>query len=254
MVDTVIGTSMDMALVMLYTLIGIAGAGSSSSIKIARAADEAQHWIEEYNYDTIKNAIQNLKRRKLISRTKKYSRLDLEITQSGWKRIHELVPTYHQNRPWDGHLYLISYDIPTSANAARNILRTYIQKTGGALLQDSLWITPYNPTKLINTFIEERKIPGTILISNIGKDGAIGEETLPALLARVYKLDALQKRYEQFIEKYSKQSLFPFQGILAYLSILRDDPQLPCSILPKQFTDKQAYQLYTNLQQHITKE
>ncbi len=131
------------------------------------------------------------------------------------------------------------------------MLRSYIKKTGGALLQDSLWINPYNPIKLINEFLSERNIPGTVLISKIGKDGAIGDETLPTLLERVYNLDALKKRYEEFIDTYSSQSRSPFKGIQEYFSILANDPQLPFPLLPKNFPDKKAHDLFTSLQSRL---
>lgn len=249
--DKVIGTATDVTLIMLYSLIGAMGAGSSSSVAVARSMEKAQKWIDDVNYETIKRSLYNLTQKKFIRRTKKYSREDIEITELGWSRIKELVPTFQKQRPWDGHLYLISYDIPTTKNSSRNLLREYIKKTGGALLQDSLWINPYNPTKLINTFISKRSIPGTVLISKIGKDGAIGDETLPALLARVYHLDDLKKQYDEFIETYSKKTTSPFKGIQEYLSILAHDPQLPFSLLPKNFPDKQAHELFTSLQSSL---
>jgi len=246
--DRVIGTTTDVMLLVLYSLIGAASAGSSSPIKISQSMDEAQKWLDSYNYDTIKHALYNLTKKKLLRRPKKYSREDIEITNLGWKRIRELVPTYKEKRPWDGHLYLISYDIPTSNNTSRNFLRQYIQKTGGAMLQDSLWINPYNPTKLIDTYVSERNIPGTVLISKIGKDGAIGDETIQELLERVYHLEHVRKRYDDFIETFAKHTASPFAGIQEYLSILACDPQLPFPLLPKNFPDRKAYELYTFLQ------
>jgi len=121
------------------------------------------------------------------------------------------------------------------------------------VLQDSLWINPFNPTKLIDTFLSERNIPGTVLISKIGKDGAIGNETLPDLLERVYHLDHLRERYDDFIETYSKHTASPFAGIQEYLSILADDPQLPFPLLPKDFPDRKAHELYTSLQSRLAK-
>jgi len=121
------------------------------------------------------------------------------------------------------------------------------------VLQDSLWINPFNPTKLIDTFLSERNIPGTVLISKIGKDGAIGNETLPDLLERVYHLDHLRERYDDFIETYSKHTASPFAGIQEYLSILADDPQLPFPLLPKDFPNRKAHELYTSLQSRLAK-
>ncbi len=85
--DRVIGTATDITLLMLYSLIGAAGAGSSSSIQVGRSMREAQTWIDDVNYETIKHALYNLSQKKFIRRMKKFSRNDIEITELGWKRI-----------------------------------------------------------------------------------------------------------------------------------------------------------------------
>ena len=149
-----------------------------------------------------------------MTRNKGEDRLSLAITKQGKQRIREMLPTYKTERPWDNHIYLISYDIPKIANRSRDVLREYIKRTGGALLQESLWINPYNPTLLLESFTRHRDIPGTILVSKLGTDGAIGGETLAELISRVYKLDVLQEAYEEFLETYRRSSGTPKRKLL----------------------------------------
>lgn len=88
-------------------------------------------------------------------------------------------------------LYLVSYDIPTKVNASRDLLRLYLRSIGCGLLQESLWLAPYNPGQLLEEYSREHRIAGTILVSRLGHDGSVGQEKLDALLARVYRLDDL---------------------------------------------------------------
>lgn len=244
--DGVVGTTTDITLLLLFSAVTVAGAGGKSSYRIRRAFDEAYRWHEQINYQQIKLALGQLIRHGLVQR-KRYSKTDISITNLGLKRIREILPTYHTSRPWDGHVYLISYDIPIRANSARNLLRTYIKKTGGAILQDSLWMNPYNPTKLIDTFMNEKHISGTVLISKLGKDGTIGDESLTSLIDRIYKLNELTTEYNDFIRRYQNNSkALLLEIMLSFSKILKEDPQLPFPLLPKNFPSEKAYKIYAS--------
>ncbi len=220
--------------------------GARSSYDVYRASEEARRLIDErINYTTIKQTLYNLTRKGLIKRSPKRSAVELEITDLGKKRINALFPTYHENRPWDGYMYLISYDIPVKTNEKRALLREYLRRIGCALLQESFWITPYAPQHIIKEYTEEHNIPGTVLVSKLGKDGTIGDESFEDLIRRVYHLDDLANRYTSFIDAYegnTKTSLFELS--LAYFAILKDDPQLPFELLPKHFPAARAWNLF----------
>lgn len=242
--DGVIGTTTDITLLLLFSAVTVPGAGGKSSYRIHQAFDEAYRWHEQINYQQIKLALGQLIRHGLVQR-KRYSKTDISITNLGLERIREILPTYHTSRPWDGHVYLTSYDIPIRANSARNLLRTYIKKTGGALLQDSLWINPYNPTKLIDLFMNEKHISGTVLISKLGKDGTIGDESLHTLINRVYKLNELAERYNDFIRHYQRNTnISSLEAMMSFCGILKEDPQLPFQLLPNNFPSEKAYKIY----------
>lgn len=222
--------------------------GKQGSLGVHRAFEEAHEALGDFNYQQIKRALSNLVQNNYIIRSPKRSSLEIEITKHGKQRVASMIPTYHEKRPWDGHVYLISYDIPNQANAARNLLREYIRRTGGALLQESLWLNPYNPTVLLEEFTRARHIEGTLLISKLGKDGAIGTESLLSLINRVYQLTILAERYSNFLKKYKRQqTLSPVTLALDYFSILKADPQLPFELLPKNFPAKQAFHLFQTL-------
>ncbi len=244
--DGLLGTATNIVLLQLYIFASLGGVKTMGDAN--RMAEDVHGMFDTLNYKTIKRAIYALKKQGLLSRPIKTDRLAIAITKQGKQRIEELIPTYKTDRPWDGHIYLISYDIPEFNNRSRDILREYIRRTGGALLQESLWVNPYNPTLLLESFARTYEIPGTILISKLGTDGAIGDETLHDLIVRVYQLDKLAARYEKFLETYDRGTKTQKTKIaLSYLSILNDDPQLPFPLLPKDFPAEEAYNHYQQL-------
>ncbi|MBI4065518.1 hypothetical protein HY409_04095 [Candidatus Gottesmanbacteria bacterium] len=243
--DGLVGSVTNIVLLHLYFLFSVGGIKTMGDAN--RVAEEVHQMLDEVNYQTIKQAIYQLRKTGMVTRKTTYDRTILSITKLGNQRIGELVPMYKTERPWDGHIYLISYDIPTRANSSRNLLRKYIRRTGGALLQESLWINPYNPTQILEEFVHDHGIPGTVLVSKLGTDGTIGDETLSELIIRVYKLDKLSQRYKDFLDAYRNPSGAPkTTAALDYLSILRDDPQLPFQLLPKSFPADAAWQRYQN--------
>ncbi len=245
--DGLVGTVTNAVLLNLYLLFSL---GTVKTMGDAdRVVEEVHGMLDTVNYQTVKQTIYQLTKRGLVARRAKYDRTTLAITKLGRQRIEELIPTYKTDRPWDGHIYLVSYDIPKQHNSSRDMLREYIRRTGGALLQESLWINPYNPSLLLKEFVDDHEIPGTVLVSKLGSDGTIGEERLPDLIVRVYKLENLAERYEEFLETYKQ----PPAGIpktkitIDYLAILKDDPQLPFPLLPKDFPAQAAWKRYQTL-------
>lgn len=235
--DGLVGTITNLVLLNLYIFTCLGGVKTMGDAN--RVVEDVHGMLDAVNYNTIKRAIAQLKKHGLVAQPRKRDNLTLSITKFGKDRIKGIIPTYKTERPWDGHIYLVSYDIPKTANRHRDILREYIRRTGGALLQESLWINPYNPTVILEEFVQTRGIPGTVLVSKLGTDGTIGEETLPDLITRVYKLDELAERYDAFLET--------GRHPIDYLAILKDDPQLPFPLLPKDFPAETAWKRYRKL-------
>lgn len=237
-------------LLLLATYLSLTNMTVRNTYQAFLAGEEAHRMLNKINYQTLKKVSYNMITKGLLKHITKEGRKELAITKFGRERIEAVIPRYRVNRPWDGHLYLISYDIPTQANDARNLLREYIRKTGGALLQESLWMNPYNPTRILSDFVTEHEIPGSVLVSRLGKDGAIGDEKLPDLIRRVYRLDDLAMRYESFLNAYTKrdeQGIHSLEAAMSYLPILKDDPQLPFPLEPDDYSGTHAYKLYLSL-------
>lgn len=211
----------------------------STSGQLWRAQVAADRFLRDVNYEVIKNALITAKRQGWIKKNRRHTMP--EITQNGRKRLASMMPIYDEKRVWDGRIHLITYDIPEHRASERHLLRTYLKRIGSGRLQDSVWITPYNPIDVIRSFVEERKLVGTVIVSNLGKDGAIGEEDVHSLIVRVYSLEKLSNRYTKWLREYSSRNVDHW-AVIQFLSILRDDPQLPFSLLPQWWKGREAYE------------
>ena len=104
----------------------------------------------KYTNKQIKNAIYNLKKRKLIEIVKYANdKVRVRLTNRGKERIKEFsLETLSIEKPkkWDGKWRILMFDIPTKPkiyNQAREALRSKIKELGFHQLQKSAWAYPY---------------------------------------------------------------------------------------------------------------
>lgn len=226
-----------------------ASVGKTGSRGVYTAFKEADEILDKINHRTLIATWHQLTKKRLITYKKRGHLYSSEITKFGQNRLKENFPQYHKKRPWDKRIYLITYDIPEKARVKRDKLRNFLLQIDARLLQESTFLTPYNPRELINEFGQKYKIPGNIIISDIGPDGGVGEMSIQDLLVKLYSLEKLDEKYEEFI-KHEKEKNRPLRFLLfEYLSILKNDPQLPFSLLPKGWLGEKAYLLYEKLRE-----
>lgn len=239
-------TTTDLILFTCFFTLASMGKRKSASVGY-QMAEEAQQLLEEINYDSIKRALTSLKHRGFIQGTRRLDLETMQITKEGRARLHQLLPSYKAKRTWDGRLYLVTYDIPESQKHERELLRSFLKTLGGAMLQESVWLIPYNPREIIRTFVDDRDLAAVVIVSDMGRDGAIGEEDVKTLIRRIYHLDELNERYDEFIGWCDGQKRMNPLGAAKFLSILHDDPQLPFPLLPDDWRGDEAYKLYRKL-------
>ncbi|MFC1646706.1 PaaX family transcriptional regulator C-terminal domain-containing protein [Patescibacteria group bacterium] len=201
-----------------------------------RAQIMADNFICDYNYEKIKRAVINAKRRGLIRKNKHHAWP--EITKAGFKRLAQTIPVYDEKRIWDGKIYLVTYDIPEKYHYDRDYLRESLIKLGSGKLQNSVWINFFDLTVVIKKLITEKTIHGSVIVSSIGKDGFLGKTHIKSRIIDIYKLIDLNDRYEKWMDSNfdSKNEL-----LLSYLKILNDDPQIPFALLPSWWKGNKAY-------------
>lgn len=243
----VCGSIIDL-LIWQVALVG-ASFGKYGSRGVNQAFSEADEILENFNHHTLSVIWHQLTKKRLITYQKRQNLYSPEITKFGKKRLQETFPEYHKNRPWDKRIYLITYDIPESDHKKRDRFRIFLKRIGTKLLQESTFLTPYNPRQLINEFVNKSRVPGTIIVSDVGSDGGVGETSIQNLLVKLYSLEKLNDRYEEFIKKGQLKEARLRYLLFEYLSILKDDPQLPFELLPKDWLGEKAYSLYEKLKE-----
>lgn len=206
--------------------------------KTWRAACLADRFLNQINYDVIKNAIITAKKHGYIKTVQRHAWP--QITKAGKLRLGSVVPQYDEKRTWDGRMHLVTYDIPEQQSDDRWLLREYLRRIGCGRLQDSVWMTPYNPIDTLRSFTVEHKLQGTIIVSDMGRDGSIGEEDVRAMIVRVYGLEALSERYKEWLDDADSHDLDQW-SVVRFLSILKNDPQLPFVLLPPWWKGERAY-------------
>lgn len=203
---------------------------------------------EGFDFSSIKNAFYRLKRKGFIEFVKEEMVVRPAITEAGRKRLEAILPSYDEERTWDGRIYLVTYDIPEEQKGDRELLREYLKRLGAGQLQLSVFMTPYNPKGTLKDFLEERKLKASVIVSDLGEDGSIGDKNLKALVAKVYDLGSLNRRYAKFVDSWGRKGGLSFaergKAAFEFLDILDSDPQLPFELLPKNWKGEKAYQVY----------
>lgn len=244
----------DLVLAQILFGLGAMSAGYNSR-KVYEASFAAQEVFAFTPYTSFKNALLQLKRKGLIKSLTSGFHEGL-ITQKGKQRLTRLFPVYERQRPWDKRLYLITYDIPENERGSRDLLRRKLKELGCAGLQQSVFLTPYNPRQIIKELIQEYRLKGRIVISDTGSDGVIGDRNLPETLWEVYALEEINENYRIFVETYQripKSKINLTKLALDYFSILKTDPQLPFELLPPQWLGDEAYEIFERYTRQITR-
>lgn len=204
------------------------------------AINEAIHLTKIVNSYNLNRLIYKAINKSYLERKADY----IKITDLGKERLTRLLPKYEHRRLWDGLIYLITYDIPEIKRRERDYLRDCLIQLGCAKLQQSVWLTPYNPKKIISDFVKERKLAGLILVSELKEGSAIGGKDMLEVLAKTYNLNEINEEYDKFISKINDQTLKGPSLLMTYLSILKKDPQLPFELLPSWWMGEEAYNHY----------
>lgn len=167
------------------------------------------------------------------------------LTESDKKRLKELLPSYKRAEPWDGKLWLVTYDIPEDKRYTRDRFRKWLFKIGCRMIQESVWLSIKDPKPWINDLITSTK-KGNIIVSCLGKDGSIGNENVIELIYRVFELKKLNKAYINWVksaERQNDQATILSLGF-RFLAIIRQDPMIPTELLPKNWFGDKARKIF----------
>lgn len=247
--QNLVQSAADLVLFRVYLGTSFRAVGETPKLKIGRgdspAAEAALFEVlEDYFPELpkltplkIARALRFLRKNHLIEVVKDSA---LGITEAGGARLDKLFPVYQKERRWDREIYLVNYDIPVGKNSARDALRLFLKnELKCALLQSSVWVTPFDPSQKLAAFAKKRGLSEWVVVSVL--QGELN-------LAKVYGLGELNRRYQEFIKGLEGQAETDRMRLaFGYFSILRDDPQLPFELLPKDWLGDRAQELFEGL-------
>ncbi|MBU2577456.1 hypothetical protein KKA69_01335 [Patescibacteria group bacterium] len=164
----------------------------------------------------------------------------LRLTSNGRKKIQRSFPFINfLSRKWDGRWRIVIFDIEEKLRKDRDLLRRKLIELGFGMMQESVWISPYDVIVDFREFIKsvglEEKVfalEATNLLAGDPRD----------LVKRIWPLDEINAKYEEIyrilikIHDRDKLSINDEGEIrearAKYLEILKSDPCLPKELLP----------------------
>ncbi|MDP3983347.1 MAG: PaaX family transcriptional regulator C-terminal domain-containing protein [bacterium] len=179
----------------------------------------------------------------------------ITITKLGKTKARTKLQLEVEPKPWKGKLYLINYDISARDNSKRVMFQRLLIKNNAAMLQNSLYITSYNPSSLIQSFNRQYGQVGEVFISTLDIKSTFQTAIeVRSILWKVFQLEELNQRYAQFLDSYaglSSESMQNKRLILSitfqYVSIRRDDPDIPLELLLERYLGFEATKLFQKL-------
>lgn len=175
---------------------------------------------------------------------------------------HRHLMAYAQDaagRGWDRRWRLVAFAIPESRRSARDSFRDHLRALGGAAVQPGLYVSPH-PWNA-DVLDEARRLSIVEHVSALStEDLDVGGESNPrALVQRLWPLDEVARRYEQFIDTYrdvpdaleamrrrherlSEHDFLPgaLHIAIRFNECFELDPLLPPELLPRPWPGREA--------------
>lgn len=230
----IVTTVLDLILFNLF-IIGEAAIHPEDFRSIFRAEKRIGKLFLEKKDRVLRDAIYRAKRKGLIKE-------DLKLTERGKKRLEKFLPQFLSREDWKEKWYFVIFDIPEKLKILREILRENLKLLKFGRLQDSVWISPYNLFDKIEKIIKDYKLEPYVIFGVLDK---IGKEDSQTLAERVWKLDKINQQYAELISEWEKANEKERSWLrFKYLAILREDPQLPKKLLPKDWLGERVRRLF----------
>ncbi|MGC9031462.1 MAG: PaaX family transcriptional regulator C-terminal domain-containing protein [Minisyncoccia bacterium] len=179
----------------------------------------------------------NIKKQELINK-------DFKISKEGREKLNLILPQYYKKRKWDGYWYLVSYDIPERYSFYRKILKSTLEDLNFGLLHKSVWISAFNFLNRVQKIVEKYGLYRFVFFS---KSCQLNKPSPQIIAERIWKLNNINKNYEDFIKKFKSEKFSKRELIFRYLSILKKDPQLPLDLLPENWKGEEAFKCYKKI-------
>jgi len=163
---------------------------------------------------------------------------------------------------WDGHWYLLTYSIPEDTRHLRDRLRVRLAWLGFGSMGNGVWISPHNVEDRVLAMASEMHVEDKLLFFRAHQLGnADGQD----LVRRSWDLDALARRYLDFLERWrpvyhqyrgdpeitrtdeARCFVDRFNLIHEFRAFPLEDPFLPQVLVPETWPGQEAATLFNGL-------
>lgn len=120
----------------------------------------------KYNKKYVLNAISRLKSKGLIKMSSEGGLVQVGITKSGRSKLNDYKSAKNpadKNKRWDGKWRIVTFDIKEKRKKARDKIRYEIKNFGFVLLQNSVWVYPYDCEEYIGLLKADEQIGKSLL-------------------------------------------------------------------------------------------
>ena len=169
------------------------------------------------------------------------------LLQEGTDRIYGFAA---EERPWDGRWLVLTIGVPENNRALRQRLRTRLGWTGLGSVNATTWVTPR----------VDREPEACLVLEDLGllsgswsfvaSAGGLGDER--SLARTAWNLDAIERRYEDFLDLVSRpRPRTDRQALIAQVRLVQEwrrfpllDPALPRELLPPRWSGNRAAEVF----------
>ena len=190
----------------------------------------------------------------------------LRLTSTGKNRIERDFPLLAiQRGKWDKKWRIVIFDIEETSKQIRERLRRKLKELGFGMLQESVFISPYDIAKDFAEFIEEQGLSDSAYVLEVSNI-VIGD--MKSLTNRVWDLVELDKKYNQILQRIEENDLTTDSDRIKqlnrggdnkkikdlasktwreYLEVVLKDPFLPKELLPEGWGGEKVIRLIKKL-------
>lgn len=123
-----------------------------------------ERWKPSYQ---LRQAVRRLEKRGLVEFQKGASGWAVRLSPKGKKWVYTLEVResikIKQPRQWDGRWRVVIFDIWESRRSMRNKLRHMLKKAGFYMIQNSVWVYPYDCAELVALLRAEMRLGQSVL-------------------------------------------------------------------------------------------
>jgi phenylacetic acid degradation operon negative regulatory protein len=169
------------------------------------------------------------------------------LLREGTDRIYGFAA---EDRPWDGRWLVMTVGVPENNRALRQRLRTRLGWSGLGSINATTWVTPRvdRETEACGVLEELGLVSGSW--SFVAEAGRLGDER--SLARTAWDLDAIERRYEDFLDLVSRpRPRTDRQALIAQVRLVQEwrrfpllDPALPRELLPPRWSGSRAAEVF----------